>query len=193
MSKKNTTVKTATKKEKTPKSKKEKGVINMKAEVRLVSFTVGATIPTMMYGNILPSITVEAPTIEEAKAFALPIIEELYQTYLGEPQDGKLPKFINKANVTAIEKRVDPTPPAQPVAPAAKPKTPQESVDELAADLQDSPAFTKAQNAIKNVTDPQALELIEKQIQNSVKLTAAEKPVLLTEVLKKRKTFTDEL
>lgn len=183
---------------KAPKIKKEKKpkIIIQEAKVKLLSFSISAVIPTMMYGNISPTIIVEAPSIEEAQAFVLPVIENLYQTYVGPAQDGKMPVFINKANVTAVEKKVDVTPPTTTapknavVSPSPSPKTPaQASVDALADDLTKSPAFTKAENAIKNCASEDALGMIEAQIQKSEKLTAEEKPVLLTIVLKKRKQF----
>lgn len=169
--------------------KPKKYEINEKAQVRLISFTVGATIPTMMYGNIIPSITVEAPTIEEAKAFALPVIEELYANY-AEAQNGQFPKFMNKSKVTVEEKTVD-------VSPTVKknylekdpPGQPTSDLEPIQMGVVKTPAYEKASNAVKNSMSMDALNLIEDQIQKSEKLSAQEKPMLLTEVLKKRKEF----
>lgn len=46
-----------------------------------MKFTITATIPTTQYGNIQPSIEVEAPTFEEAQTIALPEIEKLWKRY----------------------------------------------------------------------------------------------------------------
>lgn len=194
-----------TKKEVVAKPQKIAKVVVPKYE--LVTFSVKATIPTQMYGNIMPEIVVKAKTIEEAKAIVMPAIESLYVEYAEKPRDGSSISFMSKANVTATEKKVNvipkpvapaPAPEKKPEAPAQAPasapvapvKTPaQESADELADDLAKSPAYTKAENAIKNSMSLDALNMIEDQIQKSVKLTADEKPMLLTDVLKKRKEF----
>jgi hypothetical protein len=197
--KKNSSVKAT--KVKTPTKPKEKKVVPPALVIELVTFSVKATIPTQMYGNIMPEIVVKARTIEDAKRAVMPIIEEMYAQYMEDSRDGRPLKFINKANVTATEKIVPrgvlekssntpgrATPPA-PVTPE-KPQTPaQASADALAEDLAKSVAYTKAENAIKNSTSADALGMIEDQIQKSVKLTADEKPMLLTDVLKKRKEF----
>lgn len=176
-------MKTVVKKDKVPK-------------YELISFSVKATIPTQMYGNIMPEIVIKTKTIEEAKAIIMPVIEELHSTYAEKPRDGSHVSFMNKANVTVTEKKVDVTPAvkgAEGFNPdtTEKPKTPaQESADSLATDLTKSPAYTKAESAVKNCSSIDALNMIEDQIQKSVKLSDKEKPELLTEVLKKRKTFS---
>jgi len=188
---------------KTPtKPKKENLVPKVVApKYTLVTFSVKATIPTQMYGNIMPEIVVTAKTIEDAKAIVMPAIEGLYVAYAEKNRDGSAVSFMSKANVTVTEKIVPQHVPAPAVvntpaptvmgAPApAKVQTPaQASVEALANDLAKSVAYTKAENAIKNSTSLEAINMIEDQIQKSVKLTADEKPMLLTEVLKKRKEF----
>jgi hypothetical protein len=189
-----------------PKPKKEKVSTTLPAlEVKLVSYVVTATIPTMMYGNIQPRIEVQARTMEDAKRAVMPHIEELFDAYLEEPRDGKPARFMRKASVEATEKKVAPadiTPgkatapapaPAPKPAPSPEPtKAPEkdligESDDEAPAPK--SPAYLKAEGAVKNAMSKDALNMIEEQIQKSVKLTADEKPLLLTELLKKRKEF----
>lgn len=190
-----------TTKEKTPKKEK---VINQEAKVELVEFCVMATIPTMPYGNIMPKITVKAPTIEMAKAFVMPEIEALYNTYAEKPRDGTTIAWMNKANVTVTEKKVEPvmpaqsaTPPASPTA-AAKPDlttapsyVPHVEDDEKPAEK--SAAFLKAEHAINQSMTVDATNIIEDQIKASVKLSAEEKPELFTLVLKKRKALTEAL
>lgn len=46
-----------------------------------MKFTIAATIPTTQYGNLQPSIEVEAETLEGAQAIALPQIEKLWARY----------------------------------------------------------------------------------------------------------------
>lgn len=46
-----------------------------------MKFKIGATIPTVQYGNIMPEIEVEADSLEEAQAIALPYIEKLWARY----------------------------------------------------------------------------------------------------------------
>lgn len=59
-----------------------------------MKFTIGATIPTTQYGNLQPSIEVEALTIEEARAIALPQIEELWDMYAERPLKKKTDRGI---------------------------------------------------------------------------------------------------
>lgn len=53
------------------------------------SFTITAVIPTVQYGNLQPSITVEANTFEEAKEIALKRIQELWDVYGERPLKGR--------------------------------------------------------------------------------------------------------
>ena len=46
-----------------------------------MKFVIGATIPVMSYGNLQPSIEVEAETYEEAQAIAMVQIEKLWNKY----------------------------------------------------------------------------------------------------------------
>jgi hypothetical protein len=50
-----------------------------------IKYTMTATIPTVQYGNIQPSIEVEAETLEEAQAATLPHIEALWAKYGNKP------------------------------------------------------------------------------------------------------------
>jgi hypothetical protein len=75
--------------------KKEKTVKTAKAP-KLVSYTIKATIPTCMYGNIQPEITVMAGTLEEVEKFVLPHINKLFVDYTEEPINKRL-RFITAA------------------------------------------------------------------------------------------------
>jgi len=194
--------------EKVEKPVKEKKVKVVIPKYELVSFSIKATIPTQMYGNMMPEIVIKAKTIEDAKAIAMPAIEEIYIKYCEKPRDGSTPAFMSKASVTAEERKVTPTTiaPVAPVAPAPAKLTPQGGTApsvpvtppapapvaptaENTEDVAKTPAYEKAEKAISGAMSLDALNLIEDQIQKSVKLTAEEKPMLLTLVLKKRKEF----
>ena len=181
------------------KEKKVKAVKPTKSSVELVSFGIKATIPVMTFGNIQPEVVVKAKTVEEAQAYALPIIEKLFETYCESPRDGSpKPAFISKANVTVIEKTIP-----QKTAPASvAPKAPDNLAKEIAetperteADLPPSETVTKsaalvkAENAIANAKSLEALYLIEEQVQKSEKIPESEKGIAYTAILKRRKEF----
>lgn len=50
-----------------------------------MKYTVTAVIPTVQYGNIQPSIEVEADSFEEAQSLVMPHIEQLWSTYADKP------------------------------------------------------------------------------------------------------------
>ncbi len=198
----------AMKKSSSPKVTKIKGVTKYELSVptppelkiKLITYTVRATIPTMAYGNIMPEITVEARTMEDAKLAVFPHIEDLYETYCEEPREGRKPRFMSKASVTATEKivpqpakptqpDVKSTHPLNPTGPTGPTPAPATELDAFADDLKKSPAYSKAEGAVKGAMSKDALGLIEDQIQKSTKLSEEEKPLLLTEVLKRRKEF----
>lgn len=162
------------------KEVKPKVVKTKKASVKLVSFTVGAVIPTQSYGNIQPSITVEANSIEEARTVVMPVIEDMIRTY-AETKPG----FLGKVEVT--EKVV--TPPGMVPVSARKgmyeevAKTGEVMASSVAAPVaapvsspstepakQKPETVTKAEKAISLSATSEALKVIEEQIKNSVKI-----------------------
>jgi len=179
--------------------KKNVRVIKVAPSVELISFEITATIPVQSFGNIIPKIVVKAPTIEDARAIVMPIIEDLYQTYAEMPSNGRLPKFYNKANVEVTERRVE-----APVTTGATGKAPVANVVPLPAIEQKAPAkapvpayqqtpvnptyegFCKAENAIASAVSLDALKLIENQVKISLKINEEDKPILFTMILKKR-------
>lgn len=62
-------------------------------------FKLGATIPVVQYGNLQPVIEIDTETWEEAKAFALPKIEELWRQYGEKPLPAKGNRTLLKAFV----------------------------------------------------------------------------------------------
>ncbi len=163
--------------------------------VKLLSFTFGATIPVQSFGNIETHLTVEAGSYEEACAYAMPKIEELYAKYAENK-----PKFLGKIEETV--KVVAPVAAATPVAapaPATAPKpapvaetpapvaeAPQEASSAPEVAQEKSPAVLKAEKAISLAMTEEAAVLIQDQIEKSVKILPEEKPDLITLVLKKR-------
>ena len=171
--KKETAVKTTAPKKTTAKkaaAKKPAVKKAPKSKVTLVSFEVTAVISTQQYGNIQPSITVNAPTIEEAREHVMPMIEDMFKQY-SEVRPG----FLGR--VTASEKVVKPTP-----APTPAP-TP---TNQHGEDGQKSAPFMKAERAIELATGHDALALIEAQVNKSVKIDPADKPALLVMITNRR-------
>lgn len=173
----------AVKKEKAAKLVKSKTgteVINVKAVTRFVSFTFGATIPTQSFGNIQPHITVEAPTYEEARDFAIPKIEELYRKYAEIK-----PEFLGKITETVREV----TPPVQETPekePEVAPKEP------VVTPTEDSAPVAKAKKAISLAMTYDAIKIVEDQIMKSVKILPEEKPALYELTLKKAKELKEK-
>lgn len=169
------------------KSKVEKNVIIAEAKVELVSFAVTAVIPTQQYGNIQPRIEVSAPSFEEARAFVMPLIEDLYKTYA----ESKL-GFLGK--ITEEVKQVVPAPQVQN-APAAQVEVPAEHGSDAAAyegsglEKPKSAAVLAAEKAISLAMSEEAMLVIQGQVEKSVKITPEEKPALITLCLKKRNEF----
>lgn len=175
------------------KKEKVKKVAVRKNTAELISFSVRAVIPTMVFGNIQPEVIVKAKTIEDAQAFALPIIEALYEKYCETPRDGSSkPSFLSKASVMAVEKFVPQDSikggdlnPERTKPTASTPVAQKETEPEVAK----TPAFEKGEKAISAATSIAALDMIETQIRASTKLTPHEKPPLYLILLKKKKEF----
>lgn len=145
-----------------------------KSTVKLVTFSVKATIPTGQFANIIPEIVVTAATLEEAKAYALPQMEALYDQYLNFLENRK---EIKAGEVRTVEPAVKAPQTAETsqktddkgVFPA--PKAPVQAGGT-------SEAFQKAKTAIDSAYMPDAIELLGKQIQKSERLTDDEKKQL---------------
>jgi hypothetical protein len=60
----------------------EKITKEKKSTAKLISYAIKAVIPTGPYANIQPEIHVSAGTIEEAAAFVIPHLDELFEKYL---------------------------------------------------------------------------------------------------------------
>lgn len=158
-------------------------------KVELVTFTMRATIPTAMYANLLPEITVKAKTLDKAVAFVMPTIEDLIKKYQEDPRDGRPAKMFRqdfplpdpKVEVIDLSKTVG-TPATAPTIPVKAPVT---GAPTAPTPLH-TPVYEKAKSAVVNAMSIEALEMIKNQIGVSVKLTDTEKKALLEAVVPAR-------
>ena len=165
-------------KKKATKKKATKKRAPAKPKVEMVSYEMGMTIPTGQYANIMPRVIVKGGTMEEAHDFIAPHMNKLWKEYY----------LINERKVVPPTPKPEPvaTPaPAPVVAPAPTPAPTQEPEvgTPVAPVAEASPvssvAMTKATQAIQSCTSNDALNLIIDQIEKSVKLTNADKDLLL--------------
>jgi hypothetical protein len=183
----------APKSTKAAKSVKQNGVVNVKAQLKFVSFSVRAVIPTQQYGNLQPEITVEAPSYEEARAFVMPLIEDLYRQY-AESRPGFLGKVVETEKVVATAPTAAPAGSPAPQGttnawnkPASNQSAQTPPVD-TSSIIKPKPVL-KAEKAINLAVTDEAAALIQDQIEKSVKIPAEYKPDLITKVLEKRSSL----
>jgi hypothetical protein len=125
---------------------------------RIESFVIKATIPTGQYANIQPEMTINDVTIEDVENIILPKI------------DAMIEKYLNFNDVVLQNRNAQKA--VAPQAPVA-PQVPTTTVTEK------SNAFINAENMLVSAQNPDAVQVIKQQITNSIKLTDAEKKVLL--------------
>lgn len=172
-----------------------KAVKSNAEKVKLISYTVKATIPTGPYANVCPEITVSASSIEAAEKVVLPYINKLYVMYAnGVPMAVESPKVTktetpapkapveapkaeNKASEPKVEATTLPVPPA-PEAKVLPPKTEEQIKEEKLLKDRTEP-FKKAYNALKSNKTHDGIDVIMTQIRNSTRLTDLEKDELL--------------
>lgn len=156
--------------------KEEKKPVVKKAAVKLVSYTLTAVIPHARYGNLQPSITVEADSLESAREFIYPHIEELMSKYQ-EDQFGKA-KFVPGRQETTIKESEAPakTPEINTEVNTKEdgPEVPSEHKEVV---LRSEP-FQKAYTAIMGAMSFEVMAVIKNQLEISVKLTEEEKAEL---------------
>jgi hypothetical protein len=133
----------------------------VKPKVELVSYSMKMVIPTGNYANIQPEIVVKAGTVEEAHDYIAPHFNKLWKEYY------------------LVSERRPEVKPVAPVMPAPLPKE-QTQVDVTnQMPPASSVAFTKASQAIASCLSLEALGIISKQIEVSVKLTEEDKGKLV--------------
>lgn len=178
--------------------------------VTLMNYTIKAVIPTGPYANVQPEITVQAPSLDEAKDYVLPHIDALFEKYLNL-SDRPKPRVVDTTPVAkpidttlgkTITSQVMPSTPApvftQPQATSSSPTptveqfTPAPEVVEpkkFEAEQPASTAFDKAKMAVESCRSIEALNMIAEKIEQSVKLDALDKADLSVLVEVKRKEF----
>lgn len=151
---------------------------------KLITYTIKAVIPTGMYANIQPEVTVQAESIEVAERAVMPHIEALFAKYreggspVATPQPAKpvAPAVASPVTVSADV----PTP--MPVVKSGKvdskiPKAPETVIVVAPAPptIIMTVPFTRAKGAIDSCMSKDALKLVADQIEKSVKLIPNEK------------------
>lgn len=167
--------------------KKEKPALKpkkIKSPVKMVTYSIKMTIPVAAYANIIPEIVVQGGTIEEAHNFVIPHMNRLWKEYYlvnekrAEPVTGTAPISTFTPPPLAT------TPPPDPsynISPTLG--TPIVTINDkgqiVPAPPASSVAFIKATKAIESCLSLEALDIIDKQVANSVKLTDEDKAKLL--------------
>lgn len=134
---------------KTPKPKE----LTDEKKVEMISYSIKMVIPTGQYANVQPEIVVKAGTMEEAHAYIAPHMNKLWKEYY-----------------LVSERRPEPTTTAKPVVVDSSPVVPPPP--------NSSVSFNKATQAIQSCTSVEALDLIKKQVELSIKLTSDDKAAL---------------
>jgi len=157
-------------------------------EPRLVSYKITATIRTGEYQNIVPEIMVEGGTIEEAREILTNEIDLIKVKY-----DPNVRRVVNQP---ATVKPVAPAPvpvtapaPIKPVAPAPVAPAPVAPVEVVTPK---SAPFLAAEKIILAAKSPDAINLTEKQVEASTRLTDGEKETLLLMIIEIRKKMYAE-
>lgn len=156
------------------------------SKFKLLTYTMKAIIPTGMYANLQPEITVQAETIEHAERAVMPYIEALFAKYreggtpIATPQPAK-PVTVQQAPRTETVK--------QPVS-EKPPKI------ETKIEIGSNPPtiiftvpYTRAKTAIDSCTSIEALKLVVDQVKKSVKITNPERLELVIMAEKKMANF----
>lgn len=158
------------------------------SKVELVSYTIRAVISTGQYSNIQPEITVLANTLEEAKAYVLPHVDELFKVYLNR---GDRPVYFVGGTAAKAEPIVTTANVIDPPKGNGKPEpeTKAETVKEPAKSTGPSEPFKKAFQAVTSCLSAEALAVIKGQIEKSVKLNDKEKTELAEVVRVKNDSY----
>lgn len=202
------------KKEKTIKEKKVVAPAKVKkepkeiipetySEPRLVSYKMTAIIRTGEYQSVTPEILIEGGTLEEASAILTKEIDAIKLKY-----DPTIKRVVSAPIVNPV---VPPTPPVRTTAPApatALVSPPTKTVADTIPpgtpitvngqptgmvtpgakeEVSKSEPFIAAEKVIVAAKSMDALEMIEGQVERSVKLTEDEKHVLLLMIIDIRK------
>lgn len=149
---------------------------------QLLTYTLKAVIPTGMYANIQPEITVAAETIEQAERAVMPFIEAMFTKYRSDGSSAPTPVVSSAKSVPVAVKE-------EPKAAVAVKEEPKAPVAAPEAPIVLTVPFNRAKSAIESCTSSEALKLVSDQITKSVKLTQTEKNTLTMLVTDKSKTL----
>lgn len=72
-----------------------------------MKYTISATIPTVQYGNLQPSVEVEAESFEEARALVLPEIQELWNSVCEDGKELHIKELLKTSSVPQERMKVD--------------------------------------------------------------------------------------
>lgn len=159
-----------------------------KPSVTLTSYSIKAIIPTGPYANIQSEIIVSAKTLDEARDYVLPHIDQLFETYLNR-SERRVPVVSQTKGTEVKPIAITEVKSANVVDVTVKPVEPTVAVADKAPENKPN-AVDKATNAINSCLTVDALELIAKQIEKSVKLNAMEKLDLGMLVVNKQKALS---
>ena len=154
-----------------------------KPTVEMVSYSIEMTIPTGAYANIKPSIVVKGGSIQEAHDFITPHMNKLWKEYfMVNERRPESPRPVTVSSVGGTPNSVPPMT-AEEIANATGGtiiggKVPA-NVPSNVPGPESSVALIKATQAIQSCLSLEALELIEKQIVKSVKLSHEDKETLM--------------
>ena len=156
-----------------PKVKKEKKIKVQPSTVELVSYSIKAVIPTGSYANVQPEIIVKAKNLEEADRFVMPYISQLYHDYARKDNGDKFypdTYAVSQSPVSELNRSM-----ATPTTTNYGTSGVQTTIH--TADV--SAPFLKAEQAINSCLSTDALEVIQRQVEKSVKLNEDEKVMLI--------------
>lgn len=155
---------------------------------KLISYTMKAIIPTGMYANLQPEITVQAETIEQAERAVMPHIEALFAKH----REGSVPQPVKSVIVPSMPgKSVSIQPVIITKTEVIRSSNPVVEKPEVAQpSIVMSVLFNRAKNAIESCKSVEALKLVSDQVKKSIKLIASEKVELNKLVNNKQDALT---
>lgn len=149
-------------------------VSKSKSIVEMIEYSIEMTIPTGNYANIRPCIVVKAGSPEEAHEYIAPHMNKLWKEYF----------MVNERRVEVVEtKKTEASYANTTVAPTTTTEIIQTNTE--VQPPSSNVAVIKATQAIESCTSLEALELIENQVELSVKLDKKEKPALRDKIIMK--------
>jgi hypothetical protein len=167
---------------KAPKPKMRKSATKKAPSVKMVTYSIKMTIPTAAYANIIPEIVVKGGSIEEAHNFVIPHMNRLWKEYYLVNERRAETNVGTGPGVYFAPSPIDKHP-AYKDNISSTTGTPIMTISDdgkiVPAPPASSVALIKATKAIESCLSLEALDIIDKQVANSVKLTDEDKAALL--------------